>query len=121
MASTVVRRFSSKEERRRIVATVVQPAIFNSDLLGFENHLNVFHVARRGLREHLAYGLAAFLNSTIVDEAFRSFNGHTQVNATDLRMMKYPAAEVLMALGKWAKEQEALSQEAIDQHISSLL
>jgi adenine-specific DNA-methyltransferase len=118
---TVVRRFSSKEERRRIVAAVVRPDIFNSELLGFENHLNVFHLGRRGLREHLAYGLAAFLNSTVVDEAFRSFNGHTQVNATDLRTMKYPAAEALMTLGKWAKEQESLSQEAIDQHISLLL
>ena len=118
---TVVRRFSSKEERRRIVATVVQPDIFNSDLLGFENHLNVFHFHRHGLPEHLAYGLAAFLNSTVVDEAFRSFNGNTQVNATDLRLMKYPSTEVLISLGKWAKKQEPLSQEGIDQHVSSLL
>ncbi len=118
---TIVRRFSSKEERRRIVATVVQPSIFSSQLLGFENHLNVFHRGRCGLTEHLAYGLATFLNSTVFDEAFRSFNGHTQVNATDLRLMQYPSAEVLMSIGRWAKEQQSLSQEDIDQRISSLL
>jgi len=118
---TVVRRLSSKEEMRRIVASVVQPAVFTSDLLGFENHLNVFHRGRRGLPENLAYGLAAFLNSTIVDGAFRSFNGHTQVNATDLRLMKYPSADALISLGRWAKEQESLCQEAIDERISSLL
>jgi len=118
---TVVRRFSSKEERRRIVASVVQPAVFASDLLGFENHLNVFHLGRRGLSAHLAYGLAAFLNSTVVDEAFRSFNGHTQVNATDLRLMKYPSAQALISLGRWAQRQESPSQEAIDRRISSLL
>jgi adenine-specific DNA-methyltransferase len=118
---TVVRRFSSKEERHRIVATVVQPSNFDSDLLGFENHLNVFHIGRCGLPADLAYGLSAFLNSTVVDEAFRSFNGHTQVNATDLRLMKYPSSEALVKLGTWAKEQVSLSQDAIDQRVSRLL
>ena len=54
-------------------------------MLGFENHLNVLHEDKHGLPEKLAYGLAAFLNTTAVDENFRRFNGHTQVNATDLR------------------------------------
>jgi adenine-specific DNA-methyltransferase len=116
-----VRRFSSKEEKRRIVASVVRPADFNSDYIGFENHLNVFHVGRSGLSENLAYGLAAFLNSTIVDEHFRCFSGHTQVNATDLRLMKYPSFEVLLSLGLWAKQRAPLSQEAIDQRVSLLL
>ena len=60
-------------------------------MLGFENHLNVFHEDKRGLPENLAHGLAAFLNTTAVDDHFRRFNGHTQVNATDLRLMKYPS------------------------------
>jgi adenine-specific DNA-methyltransferase len=118
---TVVRRFSSKEERRRVVASVVQPNAFNSDFLGFENHLNVFHIDRSGLSEHLAYGLAAFLNSTVVDECFRSFNGHTQVNATDLRLLKYPSAAALTLLGVWASKQVKPSQGAIDRQVSTLL
>src|SRR5690606_10983413 len=61
----VVRRFSSKEERRRIVASVVDPARFHgAPMLGFENHLNVFHENRGGLPESLARGLAVFLNTT---------------------------------------------------------
>jgi adenine-specific DNA-methyltransferase len=118
---TIVRRFSSKEERRRVVAAVVEPGVFKSQLLAFENHLNVFHCGRSGLSEDLAYGLAAFLNSTVVDEAFRCFNGHTQVNATDLRLMKYPGTDALISLGKWSKGYVSLSQEAIDDRISSLL
>ena len=118
---TVVRRFSSKEERRRIMASVVRPTDFESDFIGFENHLNVFNVSRSGLSENLAHGLAAFLNSTIVDEYFRCFSGHTQVNATDLRLMKYPSFEALLSLGLWAKQEVSLSQSAIDQRVSTLL
>jgi len=100
----VVRRFSSKEEKRRIMASVVQPDVFaDTEVLGFENHLNVFHQRKHGLPEALARGLAMFLNTTAVDECFRRFNGHTQVNATDLRLMKYPSREALVALGKVAK------------------
>ena len=111
----VVRRFSSKEERRRIVASVVDPGSFpDAPMLGFENHLNVFHEDKRGLSEEIARGLALFLNTTAVDECFRRFNGHTQVNATDLKLMKYPSRAALSILGKWAKEHPRQSQEQID-------
>ncbi len=118
---TVVRRFSSKEEARRIVASVVRPDSFPGALmLGFENHLNVFHQERHGLPEALAYGLAAYLNTSIVDQSFRRFSGHTQVNATDLRLMKYPNRKILTALGTWAKAQESLSQAMVDDQIKKL-
>jgi len=116
----VVRRFSSKEEKRRIVASVVRPDSFHdAEMLGFENHLNVFHDDKRGLPEALAYGLAAFLNSTVVDEKFRRFNGHTQVNATDLRLIKYPNRNNLIALGKWAMRTDNISQSRIDERLEN--
>jgi adenine-specific DNA-methyltransferase len=49
---------------------------------------------------NLAKGLAAFLNSTLVDIYFRQFNGHTQVNATDLRNLRYPTRTELESLGR---------------------
>jgi adenine-specific DNA-methyltransferase len=102
----VVRRFSSKEEKRRIVASVVEPGAFgDAPVLGFENHLNLFHENKHGLPEPLARGLALFLNMTAVDEQFRRYSGHTQVNATDLRRMKYPSRDALIQLGKWAMQQ----------------
>ncbi len=104
------------------MASVVCPDAFNgSAMLGFENHLNVFHSVKQGIPEGLARGLAVFLNSTALDEQFRRFSGHTQVNATDLRLMKYPSREVLTSLGVWAKSQEQLTQRKIDQKIESLL
>jgi hypothetical protein len=112
---TVVRRFSSKEEPRRIIASVVRPDKFpTAKLLGFENHLNVFHEEKHGLIESLAYGLAVFLNTTAVDENFRRFNGHTQVNATDLRQMKFPDRRTLIAIGECARSQGAISQASMD-------
>ncbi len=118
---TVARRFSAKEERRRIVASVVTPTAFpDAAMLGFENHLNVFHEDKHGLPESLAHGLAAFLNTTAVDEHFRRFNGHTQVNATDLRLMKYPSRPALIALGKWARAQGELTQAMLDDRLRKL-
>lgn len=116
----VVRRFSSKEEKRRIMASLVQSDSFpNAEMLGFENHLNVFHERKHGLPETLARGLTIFLNSTAVDECFRRFNGHTQVNATDLKLMKYPSREALMALGSTVN-QLPNDQETIDRLIEGL-
>jgi len=117
---TVTRRFSSKEEKRRIMASVVRPDAFTTVWLGFENHLNIFHHRKQGLPEKLALGLTVFLNSTMVDEYFRLFNGHTQVNATDLRSLKYPSRDALIELGAWAKQVEYLNQSMIDEHIEGL-
>lgn len=110
----VTKRFTSKEEKRRVVAYVVEPDKLPYEFYAFENHLNVFHICKEGLPTDLAYGLALFLNSTLLDEHFRSFSGHTQVNATDLRTMRYPNRTELVRYGKWARKQVKLAQEKID-------
>ena len=117
----VVKRFSSKEEKRRVVANLIKPTDFSEyTMLGFENHLNVFHDNKNGLPEALASGLTVYLNTTAVDEHFRRFSGHTQVNATDLKRMKYPSRENLLKLGKWALEQENITQESINAQFRDL-
>jgi adenine-specific DNA-methyltransferase len=106
----LVKRFSSKEEKRRVVAAVYDPNCIQAEFVGFENHLNYYHKDGKGLPQELAFGLAAFLNSTLVDEFFRQFNGHTQVNATDLRSLNYPRREQLQRIG------ERIDVATIDQH-----
>lgn len=96
----LVKRFTSKEERRRVVACIYDPHRIRAERVGFENHLNYFHARGRGLPMDLAKGLATYLNSTLVDVYFRQFNGHTQVNATDLRNMRYPTRPELESLGQ---------------------
>ena len=94
----VTRRFTSKEERRRIVASLYTSNL-PGERVGFENHLNVFHDNQTGMPHALAVGLSIYLNCTLVDRYFRQFNGHTQVNATDLRSLRYPERPVLERLG----------------------
>ncbi len=109
----LTKRFSSKEQQRRIMAAVYDPARIDAAYVGFENHLNYYHQNGRGLPADLAKGLALYLNSTMVDRYFRLFSGHTQVNATDLRKMPYPTREQLTRLGTSIGETMP-DQEAID-------
>ena len=92
----LVKRITSKEEPRRIVAAVHHA----TTRTGFENHLDVFHARGGGIAPEVALGLRRYLDSTAVDRYFRQFNGHTQVNATDLRSLRYPSRESLVALGR---------------------
>lgn len=112
----IVKRFSAKEERRRVVAYIVTPDDTKSELVGFENHWNVFHIRKGGLPLDVAKGLAAFLNTTALDNYFRIFSGHTQVNATDLRNMKYPSLDRLRELGR--RYRHGMEQQAIDALLS---
>jgi len=109
----LTKRFSSKEERRRVVAAVYDPQRIQAPLVGFENHLNYFHTGGKGLPSNLAKGLAVYLNSTLFDRYFRLFSGHTQVNATDLRKMRYPTRELLERLGVHVKNRIP-DQETVD-------
>ncbi len=116
----LTKRFTSKEERRRLVACMFDPALVKAAWVGFENHLNYFHASGHGLERHLAVGLYAFLNSTVVDQYFRRFSGHTQVNATDLRALTYPDRETLQAMGTEITTLD-LTQDEIDQLVSKHL
>jgi adenine-specific DNA-methyltransferase len=116
----LTKRFTSKEERRRLVACLFDPKGVEAEWLGFENHLNYFHAGGHGLERNLAVGLFAFLNSTVVDQYFRRFSGHTQVNATDLRMLAYPNRKTLQAMGSEMKELDQ-SQDEIDKLVEKYL
>lgn len=109
----LIKRFSAKEERRRVVGAVWQSA----ENVAFDNKLNYIHQDGHGLDKQIAHGLAVFLNSTQLDSYFRVFSGHTQVNATDLRQMRFPSPDQLRALG----EVDAGDQLSIDAAVESVL
>ena len=116
----LTKRFTSKEERRRLVACLFDPKDIHSEWLGFENHLNYFHADGHGLERNLAAGLFIFLNSTVVDHYFRRFSGHTQVNSSDLRNLAYPDLETLRSMGAEVKQLD-LPQDEIDNLVEKFL
>jgi len=119
----LVKRFSSKEERRRVVATVLQADDLDADQVAIENHINVFHHRNSGLPLALVWGIATYLNSTTVDVFFRQFNGHTQVNATDLRSLRYPSVDQLTALGAAAlsvEHDQAVTDALVERFVPEL-
>lgn len=113
----LVKRLSAKEENRRIVAAMYTPDITDAEMVGFDNKTNYFHADGEPLELNFAKGLWVYLNSTIVDQYFRQFNGHTQVNATDLYVLRYPSYETLIQLGSDVVEYE---QKHIDDLISKI-
>ncbi|UKA27160.1 Eco57I restriction-modification methylase domain-containing protein [Photobacterium damselae subsp. damselae] len=116
----LTRRLTAKEEKRRIVASIYTADVADVEVVGFENKTNYFHTLGEPLHDGLAKGLWVFLNSSLVDKYFRQMNGHTQVNATDLRTLRYPTREQLINMGK-AVDFEEFNQECIDDIIERFL
>lgn len=116
----LLRRFSAKEEARRLVAAPYVAARFSATQVGLENHLNYIHRPDGSLSEDEAWGLAALYNSRLLDTWFRAASGNTQVNATELREMKLPAHHKITALGKRVM-QLADPNAGLDQLVMELL
>ena len=116
----LVNRFSAKEDKRRVVASIFDPSQIESEFVAFDNKLNVLHRQNAGLSKGLAKGLAAFLNSTLVDMYFRQFSGLTQVNATDLRLMFFPSFDELEYLGRFIDDRMP-SEEKVNRLIEEVI
>lgn len=96
----VLRRFSAKEEDRRLVASPLLAGAFGARWFALENHLNYIYHADRALTEDEAVGVAALLNSRLLDTYFRTMSGNTQVNAAELRAMPFPDLACVAEIGR---------------------
>lgn len=81
----LVKRISGSEAPRRVEA-----AIYEGGAVAIDNHVNVIHCGGAGMSAQLAQGLTRYLNSDALDGYVRSILGGTQVNASDLRQLRYP-------------------------------
>lgn len=98
----LLRRFSAKEQARRLIAAPYLPGTLPSAYLGLENHLNYIHRPGGDLNAVEVYGLALWLNSRILDIHFRTLSGNTQINATEIRTLPLPPWELIVKLGERA-------------------
>jgi len=112
----LLRRFSAKEENRRLVAAPYLSNISDSDKLGIENHLNYIYRPKGILSLEETFGLSTLLNSKLLDMYFRTSNGNTQVSATELRDMPLPPLETIKNIG-----QEILSKKIENGQIDKLI
>jgi adenine-specific DNA-methyltransferase len=96
----LVRRFSAKEEARRLVAAPLLKESFSYPRLAIENHLNYIYRKQGMLGEFEAIGLSALYNSALLDRYFRIGNGNTQVNAAELRALPLPSMVVVSEIGR---------------------
>lgn len=95
----LIRRFTAKEERQRLVAAAYL-AHLETPLIGLENHLNYIHRPGGYLSVEEAQGFAALLNSQLMDGYFRTFNGNTQVSATELMALPLPPLDAIREMGR---------------------
>jgi adenine-specific DNA-methyltransferase len=99
----LLRRFSAKEERRRLTASWFLQAAETRPYLALENHLNYVYHADRELTVDEVYGLTSLFNSALLDRYFRIISGNTQVNATEIRTIPFPTLEQVRAIGQRIK------------------
>lgn len=97
----IIRRFSAKEQKRRlIVSTFLESDFSQYPRIAIENHLNfITSATSRKLSSELCAGISAFLSSALVDSFFRVSSGNTQVNASELRSLPFPSAATLCDIG----------------------
>ncbi len=96
----LIRRFSAKEEPRRLIAAPFLADQYHYPWIGLENHLNYIYKKQGNLNLEETLGLSALFNSALMDRYFRIINGNTQVNATELRALPLPSLELIQQLGQ---------------------
>jgi adenine-specific DNA-methyltransferase len=117
----LLRRFSSKDEKSRLVAAPYYASEYDVEKVGLENHLNYIYRPNGSLTDDEVTGIAALLNCTLFDTYFRTFNGNTQVSATELRNIPLPPLEDICAIGALIRERGSTSTEAIDTAVHTVL
>ena len=117
----ILKRFSSKDERRRLTASVHNPDTINSHWIAMENHVNYIGSNNGPLEIAEAHGLAALFNSTLMDKYFRCLSGNTQVNATEIKLMKMPSRKIICQIGRSFFENILINQNNIDNIVNFYL
>ena len=95
----LLRRFSSKDDKSRLIAAPYFCNFIKSEYIGVENKVNYIYRPKGHLDRNEILGLCALLNSTLFDSFFRIFNGNVNVSATELREIPLPELERIKEIG----------------------
>ncbi|MBS1515515.1 MAG: N-6 DNA methylase [Bacteroidetes bacterium] len=114
-----LRRFSSKDDKSRLIASPYFKDSIDAKLIGIENKLNYIYKKNGEFQKNELIGLAALLNSDLFDSYFRTFNGNINVSATELREMPFPTEEEIKKIGDNLLELNNFTSEAINDEVNN--
>jgi adenine-specific DNA-methyltransferase len=117
----LLRRFSAKEERRRLTASWLLRSEFHMPYVALENHLNYVYHSERELTVEEAYGISSVFNSRLLDRYFRIISGNTQVNATEIRATPFPCLEKLASIGQRINRMDQIDPDQIERIVLDVL
>lgn len=117
-----IKRFTAKEERRRLQCGVYSPADFQEyEYIGTQNKINYVDKTDGGeMDAQTTYGIYALLNSTLFDMYYRILNGSTQVNSTEINNIPVPPVEMIKEIGEQVLRTKDLSTDNCDRIISEV-
>lgn len=116
-----VKRFTAKEERRRLQCGVYLAKKFPEySEISTQNKIN-FICGLRDLSECVVYGLYVLFNSTLYDCYYRILNGSTQVNSTEINAMPVPPMSIIEKMGKELMRVRDMSEKSCDNILRSYI
>jgi adenine-specific DNA-methyltransferase len=95
----LIRRFSTKDDKSRLIAAPYFSDFTKSEYIGVENKVNYIYRPMGYLERNEIIGLCALLNSDLFNTYFRTFNGNVNVSATELREMSLPPLDIIKSIG----------------------
>lgn len=95
----LLRRFSTKDDKSRLIAAPYFCNYVKSNFIGVENKVNYIYRKKGHLERSEVVGLCALLNSELFDIYFQIFNGNVNVSATELREMRFPPIGNIKEIG----------------------
>lgn len=87
----LIRRFSSKDDRFRMIAAPLLAEDIDTDWIGVENHLNVISLPEAYSNRSTAQRISQYLNSDEVEFYMRALSGSTQIGAAELLSLPVPS------------------------------
>lgn len=110
-----VKRFTSKEERRRLQCGVYLARKHPEyTQISTENKIN-FVDGADSLSECVVFGLYVLFNSTLYDRYYRILDGSTQVNSTEINSMPVPPLGTIEEMGKMLIRAKDMSEASCDE------
>ena len=116
------KRFTAKEERRRLQCGIYCPKDFlKYRFIATQNKINfVDRMDGMGMDLNTTYGVYALLNSTLFDMYYRILNGSTQVNSTEINSINVPPLKLIDQIGNELIDSGDLSTDNCDRIITEV-